>query len=260
MKKAQLQEFTNDLRKIYIEWIECGKCGDELLIEFLEQGDFIFRGLLIPEMWRTYFGDIQPPKLYTIIEEVVEIVGIKEARYFATVADAQILESIVESLQAYETNQRRVQWDVNHIDILQAISSGTRNRMPTKTQIAIKTGLSRQTVHKHFQEMQLNGYKAEQKEVQQAGLEAVVAMLFQQSVIHRDVRAAKLYFDIVSQDERLAASSKQANYIQVNNTRIDINLLEQLAPDKLTLIESILTDKKPIDISSFAKPQLYIEK
>ena len=45
-------------------------------------------------------------------------------------------------------------WESNHINISHAISSlmGKNGNMPTKSQIAEETGLSRQTIHKHFKE------------------------------------------------------------------------------------------------------------
>jgi biotin operon repressor len=113
-------------------------------------------------------------------------------------------------------------WEYNHNQITWAIATLMQEggRMPTGHEIAKKAKLSRQTVHKHLKEYSKDeGYleKAEQFRFMSSKVLARVYTF----AVNGDVRAARLYFDVVGNlgkppSSPSAVTNTQNNYIQVN--------------------------------------------
>lgn len=137
-------------------------------------------------------------------------------------------------------------WEHNHNQITWAISAllQERGRMPTKTEIAIKTELSRQTVHKHLKEYTNHPQYLEQIEQFRFMTSKVLAKVFQFAV-NGDTGAAKLYFNVMGYLNNGQASNNtliqnQNNYIQINGTVLSQEAIKHLNPEQLNSIETIL--------------------
>jgi hypothetical protein len=135
-------------------------------------------------------------------------------------------------------------WESNHNQITWAISALMQEygRMPTNTEIAIKTELSRQTVHKHIKEYKTHSLFLETREQFEFLSSKVLSKVFTFAV-NGDMRAAKLYFDMVGGAGKTSNSTSiqnQNNYIQINGTVLNQETIKKLKPEQLNLIEEIL--------------------
>ena len=136
-------------------------------------------------------------------------------------------------------------WENNHVEITCAISNLMQEcgRMPTVTQIANKTDLSRQTIHKHLKEYTNHPQFIEQMEQFKFMSSKVLAKVFKYAV-NGDMRAAKLYLSAMGMYNEPAPKNtliqNQNNYIQINGTVLSQDNLKQLNPEQLNTIEAIL--------------------
>ena len=135
-------------------------------------------------------------------------------------------------------------WEHNHSAITGAVSKlmGRHGLMPTKSDIAEETGLSRQTVAKHFKEYKRHPDFTGQMEQFKFMAPSLLAGVYRQA-LKGDIRAAKLYLQIAGATEKQQAGTvvnEQNNYIQVNNTILSQENLERLTADQLNQIESII--------------------
>lgn len=146
---------------------------------------------------------------------------------------------------ASETTKNQI-WESNQNQITSAIATLMQEygRMPTKTEIASKTGLSRQTIHKHLKEYTTHPQYLEQIEQFRFMTSKVLAKVFQFAV-NGDTGAAKLYFNVVGfvnngQPQNNTLIQNQNNYIQINGTVVSQETFRQLNPEQLDDIEGIL--------------------
>jgi activator of 2-hydroxyglutaryl-CoA dehydratase len=139
-------------------------------------------------------------------------------------------------------------WEYNHSAITSAISNYMHQHgvTPTKNAIAQVTGLSRQTVAKHF-----NTYKSSPEFTAHMEQFKFMAPKIMASVFrfagNGDIRAARLYFEMVgaiNKQNTNTVVNEQNNYIQINNTILSQENLKQLTPEQLTQIENIVTNKE----------------
>lgn len=142
-------------------------------------------------------------------------------------------------------------WESNHIQITWAISTLMQEygRMPTKTEIATKTELSRQTVYKHLKEYTNNPQYLGQIEQFRFMTSKVLAKVFQFAV-NGDTGAAKLYFNVMGfmnngQAPKNTLVQNQNNYIQINGTVLSQETIKNLNPEQLNTIETILKTTLP---------------
>lgn len=156
-------------------------------------------------------------------------------------------------------NTRNQLWEYNHNQITWAISTLMQEygRMPTTTEIADKTELSRQTVHKHLKEYKNHPLYLEQIEQYRFMTSKVLARIFKFAV-NGDVGAAKLYFNIVgvgnnSQTLNQTLIQNQNNYIQINGTVLSQETIKHLNPEQLNSIEQILKTALPAEIIEVKK-------
>lgn len=150
-------------------------------------------------------------------------------------------------------------WEYNHNQIIYAISTIAQEcgRMPTNTEIAIKTELSRQTVHKHMKEFSSHPLYVEQMEQFKLMSSKVLARVFK-FAINGDIGAAKLYFNVMGylnnkQTQNNTLIQNQNNYIQINGTILSQETIKQLSPEQLNTIESVL--KAALPEIELTKPQ-----
>jgi len=143
-------------------------------------------------------------------------------------------------------------WEKNHVIITHAISDHLShyNFMPTKSQIAEATGISRQTIHKHLIEYNSHPLFIERAEQFKFMGERVMSRVLE-SALSGDTKAARLYFDMLGQSLKsptLATQIKnQNNYIQINGTVLDQDRIKRLSPEQLTQIEKIVNLSTNID-------------
>lgn len=142
-------------------------------------------------------------------------------------------------------------WEYNHNQITWAISVLMQEygRMPTKTEIATETGLSRQTVHKHLKEYATHPQYLGQIEQFRFMTSKVLAKVFQFAV-NGDTGAAKLYFNVMGfmnngQTPNNTLIQNQNNYIQINGTVLSQETIKYLNPEQLNTIETILKTALP---------------
>jgi hypothetical protein len=136
-------------------------------------------------------------------------------------------------------------WERNHVGITCAISVLMQEygRMPTVNEIAKKTELSRQTIHKHLKEYATSPHYLEQVEQFKFMSSKVLAKVFKFAV-NGDMRAAKLYLSAMGMYNEPAPKNtliqNQNNYIQINGTVLSQEAIKRLSDEQLNTIEAIL--------------------
>lgn len=138
-------------------------------------------------------------------------------------------------------------WERNHMMISTAIANFMRQNavMPTKSDIAQQTGLSRQTIAKHFKEYKTQPEFAAEMEQFKFMSHKILANVFKHAS-NGDMRAAKLYFEMVGAIDKQPAATvvtAQNNYIQINNTILSQENVKSLTAAQLQQIENIVTNK-----------------
>lgn len=122
-------------------------------------------------------------------------------------------------------------------------------RMPTKTEIATKTELSRVTVHKHLKEYANHPQYLGQLEQFRFMTSKVLAKVFQYA-INGDTGAAKLYFNVIgfNNNEQVPTNTliqNQNNFIQINGTVLSQETIKHFTTEQLNVIETILKKALP---------------
>jgi len=136
-------------------------------------------------------------------------------------------------------------WENNHNRITGIVSNLMQElgRMPTVTEISLKSELSRQTIHKHFKEYATNAHYLEQVEQFKFMSSKVLAKVFKYAV-NGDMRAAKLYLSAMGMYNEPAPKNtliqNQNNYIQINGTVLSQETIKHLSDEQLNTIEAIL--------------------
>lgn len=154
----------------------------------------------------------------------------------------EVLNSIIEQLP--EATRKDI-WEVNHHNIMNCITDYALQVgcLPPKRRIAEITGLSRQTVDKHFKEFQNSDVFKSYDEQLKIMKHKVIGEVLRQS-INGDMRAAKIYLDFVSgQNNRVQT---QNNYIQINGVVYNDSKLKTLKPEQLRQIEQIIQSASTI--------------
>lgn len=145
---------------------------------------------------------------------------------------------------------RNESWERNHNSITWAISTLMQEygRMPSKTEIATKTELSRQTIHKHLKEYANHPQYLGQIEQFRFMTSRVLAKVFKFAV-NGDIGAAKLYFNVMGFMNAQASSNtliqNQNNYIQINGRVLSQETIKHLNAEQLDTIETILKTALP---------------
>lgn len=137
-------------------------------------------------------------------------------------------------------------WEVNQNKITWAISTLMQEygRMPTKTEIASKTDLSRQTIYKHLKEYAKHPQYLALIEQFRFMTAKVLAKVFQFAV-NGDTAAAKLYLSTMGCQNHGQSSGdtliqNQNNFIQINGRVLNQETIKLLKPEQLDTIENIL--------------------
>ncbi len=160
-----------------------------------------------------------------------------------------LLEKISALLPTYVKNQL---WESNHHQMSVSISKyiETYGTMPPKNRIAADTGLSRQTIHKHFKEYATHPFYVEQMQQFKFMNNRVLAKVLKIAVEGKgDVKAARLYLEVIgclgNQCPSGTSINTQNNYIQINGTVLSQETIKHLDQGQLNAIESILKTTLP---------------
>ena len=139
-------------------------------------------------------------------------------------------------------------WENNHSVITRAISvlMAKIGRMPTKNEIAVESGLSRQTVNKHLKGYAQHPLYAEQLQQFRFMADKVLTTVFLKAK-EGDSKAARLYFDVIRPgklDGSVTSIKTQNNYIQINGIVLSQESIKKLSSEQLNQIERIVGIKQ----------------
>jgi AraC-like DNA-binding protein len=159
-------------------------------------------------------------------------------------------DKFLEKIDAITDSETRNQlWESNHISITWAISNLTQEngRMPTQIEIANKSGLSRQTIQKHFKEFSSNPYFIDYFNQMKFMSHKVIGKLLK-CALQGDIKASRLFLEVTGQlnkDQGKATYiENQNNYLQINNTRLTEEAIKNLPHEKLLQIEELINSKE----------------
>lgn len=146
-----------------------------------------------------------------------------------------------------EPETKNTIWEQNRLAVTGTITAYIRKYglMPTKITVAEQTGLSRQTVAKHFKEYRRHTEFAAEEEQFKYMENTILANVFKYAS-NGDMRAARLYFEMTGALDKRRNSTvvnAQNNYIQINNTILSQENLKQLSQEQLVQIERIVRNE-----------------
>ncbi len=140
-------------------------------------------------------------------------------------------------------------WEHNQYVISRAVNKLLHEQgfMPTKSAISNETGLSRQTIAKHLKEYKAHPAHLAEMDQFKFMTTKILANVFKYAT-NGDVKAARLYFEMVGAFNKQHTSNntfvnEQNNYIQINNTILSQENLRHLTAEQLNQIESIITNR-----------------
>jgi hypothetical protein len=145
-----------------------------------------------------------------------------------------------------QKTEKEMVWENNHEKIKEIIMSHLlgEGTMPSKAILAQKTGLSRETIYRHIKAF------AESSEYQSEvdSFELMTGKVMAQvtrAAVKGNLKAAKLFLD-TTKKKRTPEFDKQANqnnFVQINKTIINQQIIQQLKPEQLKLIEEIIVQQ-----------------
>ena len=170
----------------------------------------------------------------TLTERFNELKGVERDKFYNKI------EPIV------QVSTKNKIWEYNHHYIIGSISKLLQQfgRMPTKTELADETDLSRQTIHKHLKEYSNHAQYLEHVEQFKIMSSQVLSQVLKLA-LQGDLKAAKLYFSLVDSEQNGLTQNNtliqnQNNYIQINGTVLSQEKLKHLNPEQLNTIETII--------------------
>ncbi len=133
-------------------------------------------------------------------------------------------------------------WEHNHAKIMKAMRAYTRanGTVPTKAYLASTCGLNRKTIQEHLKAFNGNATGNDQNEAINIMSHDIMGTVIK-AALNGDMKAAKLYFDTtkVFKPNEIKVST-QNNFVQINKTVINQQVIQQLKPEQLQLIEQII--------------------
>lgn len=135
-------------------------------------------------------------------------------------------------------------WEFNHskIEIIIERLVKETGKIPTTAEIATAAKLTRTTVKKHLKDHQLSPNLNDQTNGISIMLPRVIGGVLKQA-LHGDLQASRIYINAALKQTNPSAATviNQNNYITINNTIINQQLIEKLKPEQLKKIELIIT-------------------
>jgi hypothetical protein len=139
--------------------------------------------------------------------------------------------------QVISIDTRSQIWEYNHQQITNAMAEymEANGVMPTRTQLANITGLSRQTIHKHLRDYSTHPqYKAQLEQFRFMAHKVLAAVC--NKALAGDMQAAKLLFTLTG-----IMPTQQVNpTVQINDTQLSQETVELLSPEQKVAIEMIV--------------------
>lgn len=150
----------------------------------------------------------------------------------------------VEQIVPANSELKNQRWELNHAEIIRVISNHVKefNAPPTKNIIAEKTGLSRQTVHRHMNEYAESKDFADHQKSYKILNEKVMAKLYQFACMG-NVKAARLFFEM---NGSMGKGSTTNFYIQINSIKVDEAMIKALPAETLVQIEQLICQSTPV--------------
>jgi hypothetical protein len=139
--------------------------------------------------------------------------------------------------QVISIDTRNQIWEYNHQQITNAMAEymGANGTMPTRTQLANITGLSRQTIHKHLKDYSTHPqYKAQLEQFRFMAHKVLATVC--NKALAGDMQAAKLLFTLTG----LVPTQQVNPTVQINDTQLSQETVEQLSPEQKVAIEMIV--------------------
>jgi ribosomal protein S8 len=143
------------------------------------------------------------------------------------------------------TSLKRDRWRVNESRIKNHIHKKLMENgyIPSINDISKETGLSRVTVSKHLTETNLSQFKNEQLETFKILNTNVLQRIYRIGMQTNDLKALRMFFQLTGGNIQLETVVNN-NYIQVNNTKIDNAIINQLPIESREAIENIIIESK----------------
>lgn len=139
---------------------------------------------------------------------------------------------------------RRQVWEQNHAEISRCLHNFLveHRRPPTRNELAQETKLSRQTITKHLQQFtEAESYKHERKAFKM--LSNRVLQRVYESALEGNTRAARLYLEMCGE---LGSKNSKNYFIQINNLKVNNELIASLPKEKRIEIENIILSTKQL--------------
>ena len=133
-------------------------------------------------------------------------------------------------------------WEFNHSKIAVIVERYIKENgaIPSVASIAYDTKLSRKTVSKHLAAFTGSTALKDKKNAMAIVMMQVMGKVSQQA-LRGDLKAARLYYDMANTPQKPESpASKQNNYIQINNTLLNQQIIQLLEPEQLAQIEQII--------------------
>jgi len=149
----------------------------------------------------------------------------------------------VEANEDVMVNIKRERWYVNDSRIKDCLNKElTKNGyLPTNTQLSQATGLSRVTIDKHLKENGESIYKTEEVDKLKILNNMAVSRLYKIGMTQNDTKALKMFIDYTGEPKKTVVNN---HYIQINNTRIDSLLIDQLPIETRNQIEALIINNR----------------
>jgi len=146
-----------------------------------------------------------------------------------------------DNLTEIEKTGKQLQWDDNHSRIAAAIAAyvSEYGSLPSKSKIAEATGLSRETVYKHVKNFAENPGEQNTLNTLSVMTEHVLANVLRVA-LQGDMQASKLFLDSYQKLNPNKIVSQQNNYLQINKTIINQQIIQQLKPEQLNRLEQLI--------------------
>ena len=151
----------------------------------------------------------------------------------------------VEAKEEVMVNLKRDRWYLNDSRIKDCLNKElTKNGyLPTNTQLSKATGLSRVTIDKHLKENGQSIYKTEDLDKFKVLNNLAVGRLYRIGMNNNDTKALKMFIDYTGEPKKTVVNN---HYIQINNTRIDSLLIDQLPIETRNQIETLILNNRLI--------------
>ena len=133
-------------------------------------------------------------------------------------------------------------WEHNHTKITEAIKWNVieHGTVPNNSHLAAECGLSRKTVREHLKSFDTSETCTDKKEGINIMRQNIIGTVMK-AALKGDLKAAKLYLETTDPSKgSQPIVNNQNNYIQINKTVINQQVIQQLKPEQLQLIEQII--------------------